>query len=227
MQDSDDNRSFTSDKGTGLHGKPWKDSRNVFNGGKTDSLAPDENIYGKEMENYEPVRKSRRVSRRRFIDEGIDDGEDNLEIQYLEKLRTSRTASDYNAEYKDDEERDSRKQRRISKVLKRSSDHRYDVDLGDYGSSRLRRETKKSRSGRVSDDTDYVEEEDSISDDEPNSKRKKLRKEFVNSIVDNKKEMTVTTRQRALQTGKDVSSSLDATLVEFPNGLPPAPPRSG
>lgn len=224
MQDLDDNLSFTSDKGTRLHGRPSKDSRNVFNAGKADSLGPDDNIYEKEME---PVRKSKRVSRRRFIEESLDDEEDNnLEIQYLEKLRTSRITSDYDAGYKDDEDRDSRKQRRISRVLKRNSDRQYEVDMGDYGSSRLRNETKKFSSGRVSDDTDYEEEEESISDDEPNSKRRKPRKEFLNSIVDTKKEMTVTTRQRALQTGKDVSCSLDATLIEFPNGLPPAPPRS-
>ncbi|KAA8545253.1 hypothetical protein F0562_020037 [Nyssa sinensis] len=37
--------------------------------------------------------------------------------------------------------------------------------------------------------------------------------------------MAVTTRQRAIQTGKDISSSSGASLIEFPNGLPPAPPR--
>ncbi|KAF4392514.1 hypothetical protein G4B88_005473 [Cannabis sativa] len=226
IQDSADNHTFTSDKGTDLYRRLCKDSRNVINAGKDDSPEPEDNIYAKEIGKYEPVYKSKRVTRRRFIDDALDEEEDNsLEVQYLEKLRTSRTASDYDEEYKDDEERDSRKHRRISKVLKRSSDRQYDLDMGDYGSSRLRRDAKKSRSGRISDDTDYVEEEYSISDDEPNSKRRKPRRESINSIVDNKKEMTVTTRQRALQTGKDVSSSLDANLIEFPNGLPPAPPR--
>ncbi|KAF4354006.1 hypothetical protein G4B88_011169 [Cannabis sativa] len=226
IQDSADNHTFTSDKGTDLYRRLCKDSRNVINAGKDDSPGPEDNIYAKEIGKYEPVYKSKRVTRRRFIDDALDEEEDNsLEVQYLEKLRTSRTASDYDEEYKDDEERDSRKHRRISKVLKRSSDRQYDLDMGDYGSSRLRRDAKKSRSGRISDDTDYVEEEYSISDDEPNSKRRKPRRESINSIVDNKKEMTVTTRQRALQTGKDVSSSLDANLIEFPNGLPPAPPR--
>ncbi|KAB5556124.1 hypothetical protein DKX38_007033 [Salix brachista] len=36
--------------------------------------------------------------------------------------------------------------------------------------------------------------------------------------------MSVTTCQRALQTGKDVSSGF-ASLIEFPYGLPPAPPK--
>ena len=109
-------------------------------------------------------------------------------------------------------------------MSKRNGDGKYFVDMGDYGSSRLVKQAKMSRSGRIYDDTDYVEEEEPISDCEPDSKRKIPRKEFVESLVDHKKEMTVTTRQRALQTSRDISSS--AGLIEFPNGLPPAPPRS-
>ncbi|KAL5565898.1 hypothetical protein UlMin_029062 [Ulmus minor] len=219
-QDSDDNRSFTSERGTRVRGGSWKESTNVSNAGKADFLEEEK------MENNEPVRKSKRVPRRRFLDEAYDDElEDNEEIRYLEKLRSSKIASDYSLEDEDDDERESRKQKKISKVLKRNSDSRYDAGVEIYGLSRSGKETKKTRSGRVFDDTDYVEEDESISDDEPNGRRKKPRKECVDSIVDHKKEMTVTTRQRALQTGKDVYSSLGASLIEFPNGLPPAPPR--
>jgi INO80 complex subunit B len=63
------------------------------------------------------------------------------------------------------------------------------------------------------------------SDGDPTSKNKKPRKELADLSVDSKKEMTVTTRQRALQTGK-VASSGFPSLIEFPNGLPPAPPKS-
>uniref|UniRef100_A0A6N2L3Q9 Leucine-rich repeat-containing N-terminal plant-type domain-containing protein n=1 Tax=Salix viminalis TaxID=40686 RepID=A0A6N2L3Q9_SALVM len=48
---------------------------------------------------------------------------------------------------------------------------------------------------------------------------------FYVSFANSKKEMTVNTHQRALQTGKDVSSGF-ASLIEFPYGLPPAPPKS-
>ncbi|KAJ6775545.1 hypothetical protein OIU79_018670 [Salix purpurea] len=70
----------------------------------------------------------------------------------------------------------------------------------------------------------YCSQEDLGSDGDRTSKRKKPRKELVDLSADSKKEMTVTTRQRALQTGKDVSSDF-ASLIEFPYGLPPAPPK--
>lgn len=226
MQDPDENRSFTSDKRTNMQGSESKDSKKFFNVGKENSLGPDEHVHLEEMEKDEPIRKSKRVSRRRLIDDALDDeDDDNLEILYLEKIKTSRIASDYNAEYKNDKERENKRQRKISKVSKRNSEDQHDLDVEDYGSSRSRKQTKRSRAGKVSDDTDYMEDEDLISDDQPSGKKKKQRKEFVDSIVDHKKEMMVTTRQRALQTGKDVSSSLGANLIEFPNGLPPAPPR--
>lgn len=223
MQDPDENRSFTSEKRINLQGNAWKDSKKGFNEGKASSLGPDENLFSEEMK-YEPIRKSKRISRKRLIDESLDnEDDDNVEIWYLEKLKTSRFASDYSAEYQKDKERENKKQRKISKVLKWNSEHENDLE---YGSSRSGKQIKKSRSKRVLDDTDYVEE-DSISDDEPSSKKKKSMKEFVDSMVDHKKEMTVTTRQRALQTGKDVSSSSGANIIKYPNGLPPAPPRSG
>lgn len=169
----------------------------------------------------EPIRKSKRIPKRRFLDEAGDAGDDDVEVRCLEKLKAPKVTSDYSLEDQEDEERAIRKERKISSV------GQYSADLGDYGISRSSKEGKKSRPGRVFDDTDYLEEDEPVSDGELNTKRKKPRREFVESSSDNKKEMTVTTRQRALQTGTDVSSSLGATAIEFPNGLPPAPPRSG
>ncbi|KAI5566249.1 hypothetical protein BDE02_13G007800 [Populus trichocarpa] len=219
----DDNRSFTSGKGSGLRGVPWKDfSRSGLNVRKTDGLRG-ENLSSKQTDQYEPVRKSKRVPKKRLLDGVLDDGgEDDDEIRYLEKVKTLKISTDYGAEF-EDEEGGSRKQRKISRVLKRNVDGLYDVDAGDHGSTRFGKEGKKSKSGRVSEDTDYVEEEELGSDD-PTSKNKKPRKELADLSVDSKKEMTVTTRQRALQTGKDASSGFPS-LIEFPNGLPPAPPK--
>lgn len=229
QENSDDNRSFTSDKGSGLRGVPWKDfSKHGLNVGKADSSRsrmPEENISTNQADKYEPIRKSKRISKRRVLDEALGDGDDDDEIRYLEKLKTSKATIDYNVEDEDDEEGGSRKQRKISRVLKSNVDGRYDVNVEGHLSSRSGKEGKKSRSGRVFEDTDYVEEEEPISDGENNTNKKKPKKEFVDLVGDNKKEITVTTRQRALQTGKDVSSSLGASLIEFPNGLPPAPPR--
>ncbi|KAF9669848.1 hypothetical protein SADUNF_Sadunf13G0007100 [Salix dunnii] len=220
----DDNRSFTSGKGSGLRGVPWKDfSRSGLNVRKTDGLRG-ENLSSKQTDQYEPVRKSKRVPKKRLLDGVLDDGdEDDDEIRYLEKVKTLKISTDHGADF-EDEEGGSRKQRKISRVLKRNVDGLYDVDSGDHGSSRFGKEGKKSKSGRVSEDIDYVEEEELGSDGDLTSKNKKPRKELADQSVDSKKEMTVTTRQRALQTGKDASSGFPS-LIEFPNGLPPAPPK--
>ncbi|CAN6724521.1 unnamed protein product [Malus baccata var. baccata] len=193
QEDSDDNPSLSSDKESGLRGVPRKDtSKSVAHVGKVEEL----------------VRKSKRVPKRRFLD-AVDD--DDMEVRYLEKLKTSKLTSDYTAKYNEDEERKTRKERKISTVMK-GSGIGPSVDLADYGIPRSGKDGKKSRVGSVSDDTDYVEEEEEpVSDGEPNTKMKK--------------EMTVTTRQRALKTGKKVSSSLGASVIEFPSGLPPAPPK--
>ncbi|XP_065852472.1 uncharacterized protein [Euphorbia lathyris] len=218
----DDNRSFTSDKGSTLRGVPWKDfSRSGLNVGKTDNLrdrVSDENLSSKQIDKYEPVRKSKRVPKRRLLDGVLDDeDEDDDEIRYLEKVKSSKLVADYVPEFEDEEEGKGRKQRKLSRVLKRDIDALYDVEVGGHA--------KKSKSGRVSDDTDYFEEEELGSDGEPTTNRKKIRKELVDLMGESKKEMTVTTRQRALQTGKDVSSNPGTSLIEFPNGLPPAPPK--
>ncbi|XP_034912842.1 uncharacterized protein [Populus alba] len=220
----DNNHSFTSGKGRGLQGVPWKDfSRSGLNDGKADGLRG-ENLSSKQTDQSEPVRKSKRLPKKRLLDGVLDDGaEDDDEIQFLEKFKTSKISTNHGAGF-EDEEGGSRKQRKILRVLKRNVDGLNDVDAGAHGSTRFGKEGKKSKSGRISDDTDYVEDEDLGSDGDPTLKRKKPRKELADLSADSKKEMTVTTRQRALQTGKDVSFGL-ASLIEFPNGLPPAPPK--
>ncbi|KAB2040221.1 hypothetical protein ERO13_D02G058700v2 [Gossypium hirsutum] len=79
--------------------------------------------------------------------------------------------------------------------------------------------------GAAFEDRDYVEEDECISDDEPGSKRKKLGRGSVDLFVEGRTESTPTTRNRALQSGKDLLSGPGATLVEFPDGLPPAPSK--
>ncbi|KAK3031227.1 hypothetical protein RJ639_036882 [Escallonia herrerae] len=173
----------------------------------------------KQSDKHETVRKSKRVPKRRFLDEALSDGDE--EIRYLEKLRTSKVAANYIADCRDEYEVGIKKQLKISNTASRQTNSWGKVEAGEFGSGK---ESKKHRSGRIYEDTDFLEEEELVSDSEPGSKRKKQKKEFVDSLEDSKGEMTVTTRQRALNTGKDVSSS-GASLIEFPNGLPPAPPR--
>ncbi|CBI36960.3 unnamed protein product, partial [Vitis vinifera] len=162
LQDNSDDSHSPPDKRSGLQGIPWRDfSRGGFSLGKEDSSMG--KISGKQGDKSDPVRKSKRVPKRRVLDGAFDDDEDD-EIRYLEKLKTSKVT----AGHKDDEEESGKKPRR-------------------------------------------EEQEDE--------------EESVDSLSESKREMTLTTRQRALQSGKDASSAPGASLIEFPNGLPPAPSR--
>lgn len=206
LQDnSDEDHSSSPEKGSGLQGVPWKHfSRSGFSVKNVNSSRgpkPEESVPIKQSDNHEPVRKSKRIPKRRLLDGAFEDGDDDGELRYLEKLKISKGATHYSAKYEDDVELRNKKVRKISI------------------------EDKKSRSGRSSEDTDYVEEEDPLSDGEPETKRKKQRKDLVDVMRDSTREMAITTRKRALQTGKDISSISGASSIEFPNGLPPAPPR--
>uniref|UniRef100_A0A7N0VJZ2 INO80 complex subunit B-like conserved region domain-containing protein n=1 Tax=Kalanchoe fedtschenkoi TaxID=63787 RepID=A0A7N0VJZ2_KALFE len=164
------------------------------------------------MENkFEAVRKSNRVPKRRIIDRSFEDG------RYLDKLISSEVSGDNGLEYEDGEEGGNRK-RSVSRALKRDTDRPHNFD------ARASQDSKSYRSGKSSDDIGYSDEEDIVSDEDlGGSKRKKARK-FVDALGESRTELTVTTRQRALQTGKDILIS-GGSLIEFPNGLPPAPPR--
>lgn len=161
----------------------------------------------------EPTRKSKRVPKKRVFDDEDDD-----EIRYLEKLKTSKEFTDDSAEIDDSES--GAKKKKISKLPK-NKNLTYEMDE-DYPFSRSNKENrKKVRAGKEYDDTDYIEEEEPGSDGEPEIKRRKL-KETSGSPADVRSE-PLTTRQRALQSGKGGNGE---SLIEFPNGLPPAPSRS-
>lgn len=215
QSNSDDNNS-PSDKRSGLQGLPWKDfSRGGFGLGKEDSMGriSGKNTSGKQGDKSEPVRKSKRVPKRRVLDGefGDEDDEDD-EIRYLEKLKTSKVSAVYR-----DEEELSKKHRKLSSVS----------NMENAASSRSGKDGKKrSRSDRVYEDTDYEGEEESGSDGElEDKKKKKQKKESVDVLMDSKREMTLTTRQRALQSSRDTCAT-GGSIIEFPNGLPPAPSRS-
>lgn len=187
---------------------------------------PEQTISIKQSGTHESSRKSKRVPKKRSLGEVFDDGEDNSddEIRYLEKVRRLRLSSNHGAEYEDVDEVGSKKQQNTSR-FSYSEIYGNDADLRYYNSSSSGKESKKSRSARASEDTDYFEDEDSLSEDEPEPK-KKLSKELIDDSGDFKKEMAITTRQRALKSGRSTSSPSGAGFIEFPNGLPPAPPKS-
>ena len=217
-QENSEDYVSSSDKRGGLQGLPWTDfSRRGFRLGRDDSemvKVSGKNTSKREGDKSEPVRKSKRVPKRRVLDGEFGDDDEDDEIRYLEKLKISKIS----AGYRDDDEEPKKKHRKLSVVS----------NIENGSGSRSAKDGKKSRSDRVSGDTDYEEEDDSASDGELDGKKKKKkqRKEPVDSLMDGRREITLTTRQRALQSSKDASSSPGASLIEFPNGLPPAPPRS-
>ncbi|XP_051146847.1 uncharacterized protein LOC127262270 isoform X2 [Andrographis paniculata] len=208
----------------GLRGVPWKDFSKIgFSFGKTeDSLRVDL----PEISDKKPL-KHRRLSKAksRYLSayEDVDD-EDDGEIQYLQKLKTSKIASSDSTDY--EEEPRGKKLRKISRVMDRRVDG-YGSSIADFNSSRpASKESKKSKSLRASEDTDYMEEEESVSDGEIENKSKKHMKEPIDVVEYSKPESSITTRRRAILTGKDVSASgLGSSSIQFPDGLPPAPPR--
>lgn len=205
------------DKKSGLQGIPWKDfSRGKFNLGKevTGKMAT-ENGFGKPGEKRNPVRKSKRVPKRRVLDGAFDDDDDDDddELRYLEKIRIPKVAG-----YRDFDAESTKKLKNLSRVSKCGM-HEI-LDEGGKSS----KDVKRSRSDRGSEDTDY--EEEMLSDCEPEGKKKKQKKDPSDSPSESKREITLTTRQRALLSSKDASSTSGVGHIEFPNGLPPPPPRS-
>lgn len=210
---SDNDSSPQTDKRGGLQGIPWKDfSRGGFNLGREESSmgkGNGKNNPGKQGDKTDSVRKSKRAPKKRVID-GFDDDDGDDEIRYLEKLKNAKFSTGY------DDEESSRKHRRLSKFSGNVPE-----TLEGSTSSRVGNDGKKKS---PSEDTDYEEDEEPASDGEPEGRRKKkARKGSVESPVEPKRELTLTTRQRALQSGRDTSSP--GSGVEFPNGLPPAPSR--
>ncbi|PHT98708.1 hypothetical protein BC332_32367 [Capsicum chinense] len=226
-QNTSGHYSFYSGKAIGLRGVPWKDfAETGFNIGRVDSSMGQ--LHGqiallKQFGKHEATHKSKSLSKSHlpcvpFDDDDTEDDDDD-EIRYLKKLRSSK----YSDHYEDDDKVGCRKQRKISRVLSQSSSV-YGADLSDYRSFEAGKGIKKSKSESASSDTDY--EEAVVSDTElvPKKKMKQL-KEFTDILVDNKRNMAVTTRQRALKTVKDISYSAGSRAIEFPHGLPPAPPK--
>lgn len=216
----DEYRSSCRDYGNKLRGIPWKDfSKSGFIVRNMDTSfggMPEQDVNIKELDAHQSARKSKRIPKSRLLGEVFDDEENDDEIRYLEKLRTSRLASNYGADYDDDDEVGSKKQKIISRISNTEA-YNYNGDSR-YNHSRSHKESVVSQSGRAFEDDDYFEEEESLSDDEPEPKKKNLNKE-IHVSADFETEMAVTTRQRALKRGKAVS------VIEFPNGLPPAPPK--
>ncbi|KAL5700265.1 hypothetical protein ACHQM5_025735 [Ranunculus cassubicifolius] len=237
LQDMSDDDESPPSKSSGLQGVAWKDFPAGGGSGKNDDFSrtnmQDESVLGKQSE---ATRKSKRVPKPRVLDGAFSD--EDVEIRYLERFKTPK--KDHGAEDEDEKYEGVKKERKVLSVSRssRAGDGGYEEDFG-YGSSSRSgkdrdREGKKksggsSRSEKITrGDTDYVgedEEEEGVGEEDMESdmKRKKQRKESIDMLMDGKKEMSLTTRQRAMQ--KDRDSPSGGSLIEYPNGLPPAAPR--
>ncbi|XP_073066223.1 uncharacterized protein [Primulina eburnea] len=204
QENSDEYHSSPVDKKSGFQGIPWKDfSKGGFSLNREDmGRMQAKNGVDKQLDKSDLVRKSKRMPKKRMSDGEFDDDEDD-EIRYLEKLKTSKITV-----VRDSEAESTRKKRKVVK---------YDSmeDVGKPG-----RDVRKSSSG----DMNYVDEEEPLSAGEHEGKKKKQKKDPSELPAENKRELALTSRQRALLS-KDASSPSRAGQIEFPNGLPPAPPR--
>lgn len=154
-----------------------------------------------------PVRKSNRISKRRVLDKelgGLDDDDDDddedEEIQFLRKVKMGKVVVAAEEEDVDEDEERNRKHKKLSKVMKQNVE--YPLGAGKKDKTR----------GKAFD-----EEEEGLSDAEVELGNKSGRAKRREGLSELKTEITVTTRRRSGHSGN---------LIEFPGGLPPAPPRS-
>lgn len=175
------------DKGKNFQGVQMKEfSRSVSGFGKESSLQ--EKLSGdsasfNETNNCQPVRKSKRVPKSRFLDIGYSDDEQDEEMRYLGRLGASK----------------------IAKGKQNDSGMHFD-NLEDCGSPRLDRDRNKLSSDNEYEDNDYVEEEHT-SDFEPDLKTKKSRKGALD--IEGGKKVTLITCNRAIHSSTDVLPDLD------------------
>lgn len=169
----------------------------------------------------EPVRKSKRVPKRRVFDSELREINKVDESRNLEKLKFSKISTVNKNSDLETDVHISMKKKNISRAS-RSKRVPYTVDE-DYNSSRTDNK-RKSRSGKELNDLEYIDEdeEEIVLGDGLKSKRRKEKREQVEVTTEARIE-PLTTRQRALQSGK--GSSAGDSLIEFPDGLPPAPSR--
>ncbi|CAH9072066.1 unnamed protein product [Cuscuta epithymum] len=213
----------SSDKGNVLQGVPWKDfSKNGFIFGRSSSSG-DSPL--KQTAKYNPAHTSKHFSKTsksgEFNTEYDDD--DDAEIRFLEKLKTSKFATSRGGAY-DEDEGGIKKLRKISRVLNQTGNI-YDVKSWDYNPIKTSQESIKFKSVGEFGDNDYVkEDEESLSDHELRPKMKQC-KDLGRISGSARNEMAMTTRKRAQQTGKEVSSISSIGAVEFSQGLPPHPKK--
>lgn len=101
----------------------------------------------------------------------------------------------------------------------------YETGFGQCDSSNLRKESMNFQLPKSFEDPDNMEEEDSVFNSETELKNKNQRQEPIEVSKYSKMESSITTRRRAILTGRDISSGLGAGPTHFPALLLPATSR--
>ncbi|KMZ62658.1 HIT zinc finger protein [Zostera marina] len=166
---------------------------------------PDPNLQKKEniirlsakKNTIKPIPKTTSLKKHRLNDE--EDGKDDQVDQYLEKLQRS-------------------------KDRKKLSRYQVDDDF-DLSHECKGQKNKSARSYKKSRNANHTEEEEKEEEEEEEEEEQAEEFEF-SMLIDERKEMSLTTRQRSLRFSKDgISGNQTRGLIEFPDGLPSAPSR--
>ncbi|XP_073292450.1 uncharacterized protein [Primulina huaijiensis] len=210
----------------GLCGVPWKDfSKIAFSFEKMDSSGLD--MTGESVKQGSKHERSceRKFVNKKYVSDELyndEDEDEDDEILYLQKLKNSKISVCSNTDYED--KTIGKQMRKVSRVMGWHT-YGYETVIGQYDSSNLRKESMNSQLPRSFEVPDYLEDKDSVFDCEIEQlKNKNKRQEPIEVSKYSDMESSITTRKRAVLTGRDVSPGLGAGPTHFPT-LSPATSR--
>ncbi|XP_039135589.1 uncharacterized protein LOC120273019 isoform X2 [Dioscorea cayenensis subsp. rotundata] len=227
LQDNSDDGQFHIEQSNCMQGREWKDlgehhphgteeNTRVKLVGKSSSSTQMDKVHS--TNSSDPTtRKSKRVTRRRAVEDTFDDSDEDDEIRYLERLKSSKIVKVDAVDY--GHEGNKLKKKKVSESSKNKVSS-YDFDE-EYVSQSVKDGERRRKTAKESSDIAYVEEDEPGSD--ASLDPKEMKREGSADTVGDGRVGALTTRQRALQSSKDGNTG--ESLIEFPNGLPPAPRR--
>eukprot|EP00253_Pinus_taeda_P030810 PITA_30810 len=174
----------------------------------------------------QPIRKSLRIPKKCRLD-GEHYVDDDAEKALQNKSSRSMKKCNRNSEHDEDEECKALQCRSSRIPKKRMLDTEYEVD------DEVQQHKRKRKKSNYQTDSEQIycddaEEAAPLGDEDVEKthidlevvmKRSK-RKGVGNSTADDNKDVTLTARQRTMQSCKDAGSEVGANLIEFPEGLP-------
>ncbi|ERN02695.1 uncharacterized protein LOC18430816 isoform X1 [Amborella trichopoda] len=175
-----------------------------------------------EVLSSQTVRKSARVPKRRVLDG--DYVEDNNETDAFYRKNRVSTKRVVDCAFGDDYE-EATPQRRSSRAPKgRRVEEGHEEDEVYYVTHHSKQRKRNKLVGKVGEVIYQEDDEEATSandfDGNSGSKKRNKKQEFVDYLDDDKKELPLTARQRALQSSKVANPEATTNLMAFPDGLP-------